>query len=198
MGFPEGFEPPMHCPNSGCRSHAKECERIRRALEPENSTLTMKMPMTGCKEEAIVHYVDADVWRRCCIKTKKDGWGNEIEGQEKCRCVLMYEKPMPPLPAVPKAAPKGILKKLVGALKSMLKFRAMCGGSLCGSTGEYPPPVCLEGTFGGLALFSKKCIWQGKNNEMHSMHPLKGEEKYTVYQMTSLPPVIATLAARTP
>lgn len=195
--WPEGLEPPIHCPESGCRSHSKECAHVKRALA--NSYLSKSFPMF-CKEQAIVHYTDADFWKRCCIYTKK-GWDKRkmkpiFDHGESSTCVIMYEKPMPPLPRPPKSAPKGILAKLSGLFVKLLNMSARCGSSLCGSTGEYPEPVCLAPSYEDVGFLAKKCVWWGKNNELHSMDPVQGQENYAVYQFGTLPPLAAILAQK--
>lgn len=198
MGFPEGLEPPMFCPETGCMGHMEECLRLKRALgNMEHLEKYSSLPFVcgkkgGQKDEYIVRMLDSNIWMRCCV--------TGAPGKEESKCGILFEKVLRPPPFPPPIQSKSRMSFLWKSLKkglwklisNLLNLKAWCGMYMCGATDEYPPPICLDCPKPGMfAMFNRRCVWQGRNHQLQGYNPKTGMEKSKVFIFAAPTPELA-------
>lgn len=218
MGLPEGMEPRVRCAAASllsqlnplsagrpCRPLREECLHLRRALDAKSQSPKKPRCMTG--EQAYVHFLDGDMWLRCCVTGS--------EGQERSDCEALYPPTQPtamPAQALDAiAGMQGAAGKLGGRAGSALqKFSSAASkvskvaesakaGQLCKScraSSSYPAPACLK-----TPKDEELCVHMGLPGELYPNHPVEGTLDYKVVEMGSawlLPATLAAVAARHP
>eukprot|EP00927_Polykrikos_kofoidii_P060091 TRINITY_DN55155_c0_g1_i1.p1 TRINITY_DN55155_c0_g1~~TRINITY_DN55155_c0_g1_i1.p1 ORF type:complete len:372 (+),score=47.49 TRINITY_DN55155_c0_g1_i1:65-1180(+) len=190
-GVPENLSPTVFCHNGQkCRSYHDECGRLRRVMRSKRMVPSLNSCLHG--EPFFVHVLDGDNFLKCCMKGDP--------GDEHATCAFMtpkFPKPQMPLPLA-KPLPKGKLQAMKWASKrtaALIKqnlpdlLGEECGSTKCGSSGEFPTPVCLTPVRTNLSDGVKStCLHFGRSGMLYPRDSVLAPHQHKVFQLAVPPP----------